>query len=445
MNNQKNKPLPGAYLVLFLCSLTLIATIFLRSCPTILVPDLQGSFGVSPAEVALFSSATLLAYGLMQMPAGLITDAIGGRKTLTIFLLLAGVSTLAFAFSPSHKVGVGTRFVLGLTMAAVPPIASILARYFPPERYTQAMSVFMGAGNIGTLLASEPLARLSIAVGWRYAMAVSAVVVMLIGLAVFLCIKDGQPQKKVAPKVGMATTLKEIGHNMVKIFKLSQFWYLAVWYICAGGTFFSFMTMWAGPYLMDSYGMTKIEASRILLGQGVGALFLVPLIGTLADRLNSRRGMLIACAAIGLAGSCGLALGAGKLPPVLVAASIMSISACGAGGSTCVMSLIGRNLPKEMTGTGTGCVCMFWPIAASIFSVVIGVLLKNLSAGAGGMQALGQNGLAQVYGHTLLLYVALWALALVLSVFFIKENFSMKESKNTSQAPAPKSVALGLD
>ncbi len=428
MPNNIQKPAAGAYAALLLCCLTLIATIFLRSCPSILVPDLQAAFGISPAEVAMFSSATLLAYGIMQMPSGLITDAIGGRRALAIFMGLAAVTTLAFAFSPNQETAVGMRFVKGFTLAAVPPVASILSRYFPPERYTQAMGIFMGAGNIGTLLASEPLARLSISIGWRYALAVSALFILALCLAIFLIIKDDKPKTQAAPKSGTAQSLRAIGRNMAGIFRLSQFWYLAVWYICAGGTFFSFMTMWAGPYLMDAYGLSKIEASRILLGQGVGALFLVPLIGTVADRFNSRRGVLIACAVVGLAGSCGLAFFAGRLHAVLLVASIMAISACGAGGSTCVMSLISRNLPKEITGTGTGCVCMFWPIAASIFSLLMGGMLK-VFAGENGMAALELAEVQRAYGNTLMLYVGLWGLALVLAVVFIKERFSMPEVK----------------
>lgn len=426
MNKSNLEKVSGtAYVVLLLCCAAYIATMFLRACPAILAVDLQNTFGISPTEVALFSSATLLAYGIMQMPAGLLTDAIGGRKTITLFMFLAAGATMVFAFAPSLEIGVSARFVKGLTMAAVPPIGAILAGYFPPARYTQAVGIFMGTGSIGTILAAEPLARLSIALGWRYAMVVIAIIVLLIGVAVFLIIKDDSP-KPTANKPPMKDVLRGIGRNMARVFKNSQFWYLAIWQVFTASTFFAFLSMWAGPYLMNAYGLPKIEASRILLLQGLGSLLIVPLIGTLADRLNSRKGMLVVCSLMGVVSSCGLAFFSGQLPTYALIICIMLLSACGLAGGTCVFSLIRRNFPADMTGTGIGCVNMFWPMFASVLNIFVGAVLQFFMNRSGGEAALDQAGYASVYGSTFMIFVVMWGLALFMAIVLLKEKFEVK-------------------
>ena len=216
------------------------------------------------------------------------------------------------------------------------------------------------------------------------------------------------------------SSLRAMSRNMREVLKLRQFWYLALWNICAVGTLFSFGTMWAGPYLMDAYGLNKIEAGRILLFQGLGVLILVPVFGSLADRLNSRRGMIIACSALGFIGSCGLAFFAGSLPPALLAGTIMIMAASAAGGNTCTMSLVKRNLPHNMIGTGVGCVNMFWPITTAVLNLLLGLMLRLFLT--------PDATTAQAYGHTLLVYVGLWAVALGLGIFCLREHFAVSRS-----------------
>lgn len=419
-----------AYLVLSLGCLALMLSVYLRSCPAILVLDLQESFSAGSTDIALFSSATLFAYGLMQMPSGIITDAIGARKTLTIFLALAAASTLAFALAPTLGFGISARFIKGLTLTVMPPIVALLAAYFPPSRYTQAVSLVMGLASLGTLLAAEPLARLSIALGWRGALVLSAAAVFALALAIFFLIKSDRPLKpgevpvKRKPTLAPAEAFKSIGHNMRRIFKNSSFWYLSLWQMCTASTMFAFTTMWAGPYLMEAYSLTKLEASRIMLLQGIGAIMLVPIIGIIADRINSRKGVIVAASALGLIGTCGMSFYAGSLSKPMLIFCTTCLSVCSTSGATCLYALIGRNFPKNMTGTGVGCVSMIWPLVAAGLSVAFGVILEaRLASGA----LSGQEATADAYGFAMLTFVGLWVGALILSVFFIKENFQIKD------------------
>lgn len=426
MSNNAKTGLGGAvWLGLFLGCLCYIFTMYLRSCPAILALDLQKSFGTDATGVTLFSSAALVGYGLMQMPAGVVTDVLGGRKTLAIFMFLAAGATLVFAFAPSLNLGVAARFVTGLTLAAMPPLGVVLAVSFPRERYTQAMGILMASGGLGNILAAEPLARLSLALGWRGAMMVSAVCVCALGLLVLLVFREKSAAPDSPPKAGAAAQFAGIGRAMKRIFRSAHFWHLNIWLILASVVFFSFMSMWAGPYLMQGYGLDKLTASRVLLAQGIATMAVVPLLGTLVEKLGSRRLGLVICSVLGLAGSSGLALFSGSLPLWLLTLCILGIPLSGLTGATCVFSLVRRNFPPDITGTGIGCVNMFWPFLAALLNLVLGFALDLLLGGAA-PETLPRPELAAAYGKIMFIYVGCHAGALLWAVFFVKENFTLK-------------------
>jgi sugar phosphate permease len=67
---------------------------FHRVSPAVVSTDLQTTFGVGAASIALLSSAYFYAYTIMQLPSGLLTDNLGPRKTVSIFTLVAAAGAI---------------------------------------------------------------------------------------------------------------------------------------------------------------------------------------------------------------------------------------------------------------------------------------------------------------------------------------------------------------
>ena len=70
-----------------------------------------------------------------------------------------------------------------------------------------------------------------------------------------------------------------------QIFKVRAFWPAAIWLACMLSVYIAFGGLWAGPYLMHTYGLSKVDASGMLLMISVGMIVASPLIGVFSDRV----------------------------------------------------------------------------------------------------------------------------------------------------------------
>ena len=77
---------------------------FTRLAPAVAIPDLQEAFVLNAAGLGLLTSLYLWPFALMQPLAGVLTDAIGARRTVTAFLVVAGVGQVLFASAPTLPV-----------------------------------------------------------------------------------------------------------------------------------------------------------------------------------------------------------------------------------------------------------------------------------------------------------------------------------------------------
>ena len=79
-----DKTLRKALLLLFFACFLYILSFFHRVCPAVISLDLGRELGLDTESLTLFSSATMLAYGLMQLPSGLLADAVGAVGGLVL-------------------------------------------------------------------------------------------------------------------------------------------------------------------------------------------------------------------------------------------------------------------------------------------------------------------------------------------------------------------------
>ena len=90
-----------------------LVAIFHRMSLGVASLDASERFGVTTSAIALLSTVQLGVYLAMQIPAGLLADRLGPRRSLTLGLLAMGAGELLFAFSPTLAPAIAGRALVG--------------------------------------------------------------------------------------------------------------------------------------------------------------------------------------------------------------------------------------------------------------------------------------------------------------------------------------------
>lgn len=115
-----------------------------------LLPEFAREFEISPAWASLpLSAATFTLAGAMLL-AGTLSDVLGRKPVMVASLFLTSILALLTALSQSLPSLVALRFVQGLVLAGLPPVAmAYLSEELEPAAVGQAMGIYIGGNALG--------------------------------------------------------------------------------------------------------------------------------------------------------------------------------------------------------------------------------------------------------------------------------------------------------
>lgn len=399
------------------CCLLYILSFFSRNSTAVIVPDLQQELGFTTANIGLISGSTMLAYGLMQLPAGLLTDAFGGRRVILALVGLIAVGSLGLALSQSPEMVIASRFLIGIGATIFVPCVTLLGTTLPAQQYSRAMGFLAASSGAGAILATTPMALFSSAFGWRGA----ELTVMFLAIAImamFYMVTRDLPTKPVATgtdgsgKAGFGSVLQGIAFIM----RDKRFWPLCLWQMCTLGVLFTMLTLWWVPYLIDGAGLSRTQAATVLTGNAFVLLVAGPSMSWLSDTFfKSRKKPLVFCSFATLL----LCLPWMLFPDSLtfgmhiIQAILLSYFTGAAGLLAQIM--IKETFSPKVLGTAVGCVNFIYPVWSSILQVAFGLVLAF---------CLG-HGLTSpaAYNAAFVLIIANLAVACICA-FAVRETFS---------------------
>jgi len=299
---------------------------FHRVSTAVVSADLEATFGVDAAAIALLSSAYFYAYTIMQLPSGLLTDSLGPRKTVSIFTLVAAAGAILTGIATSFELVVAGRLLIGVGVAMVYiPAMKILSTWYRKNEFASLTGILIAVGNVGGLSAAGPLALISEALGWQEVFVMLGAITILLAAVVWTITRDrpsdmGLPsiQEIEAMERGGSEPVSESGTTeeeakekemtveetmekipMAEALKMTfgsgrKFWPLAVWFFFMYGSVMVYQGLWAGPFFSDVLGWDKPTYGLVLTFIGMGMILGCPIAGYLSDRvLKSRRKVLI--------------------------------------------------------------------------------------------------------------------------------------------------------
>jgi len=144
-----------AWLVVFILCLAQVVSFIDRQVISLLVEPIKQDLGISDTQISLLQGfAFALFYSLVAIPIGRLVDARHRKGIIAIGIALWSIATFACGLAKVFwQLFVGRMFV-GIGEATLTPAGvSMLSDYFPRRSLTRALSVFTGAGFLGSGLA----------------------------------------------------------------------------------------------------------------------------------------------------------------------------------------------------------------------------------------------------------------------------------------------------
>jgi len=348
--------------VLALCTLAFFATMVARLVISPVVPDIVAAFGTSNAAVGLALSAMWAAYALSQFPSGVLGDRFGERRVILAALATTTVTALALALSPSFPVFVLFAVALGAGAGLHYSVAaSLLTKQF--DAVGRAIGVHGAGAPLAGLLAPIAAALVGAAFGWRYAVAIGAVVAFAVLVAFALAIRPtppSRPDRSIASGLDPRTLRTYATDRRVR--------YTTVIAICCG---FSWQATasFLPAFLEANHGLSRTAAGVAFSGyfvvQGVGQ----PLLGLVTDRFGTDRAI---AGAVAIA-ACGYALLVTTSGPVALSVSLLFVGV-GMSWTAPVESRFMASFSDADRGSAFGLVRTVYNLVAASGSVVVGSL-----------------------------------------------------------------------
>ena len=116
-----------------------------------LMPAIANTWQVTSSQLGLIASLSMVGMMTGSVTAGALADRIGRRRTLEIAMVVIGAFAVASAFAWSYPVLLGFRFLTGLGLGAVLPVASTLVSEYSPSlqrgRLLVTLNAFWGLGS----------------------------------------------------------------------------------------------------------------------------------------------------------------------------------------------------------------------------------------------------------------------------------------------------------
>jgi MFS family permease len=340
--------------VVFALLVALNLGVIIMNIPPVLT-QLMGLYGASYTEISVLMSALLWTHAAMQLPAGMIADRLGIRRTQALSLACmclgnivpAVTADLAWAVAGRMLTGVGT----GMGWLAT---LKMLALCAPGGRAGAYQAFFAGVFSLGSISAYLLLPEI-VRAGWRWAFLAPA----LLCLPLLALVPVLRPAAPASPGTRL---------SLGRIVRIRSGWILGVYHALSYGSMLS-LGNWVPSLLAEvSPGRTAAElawgGALVMLVSGVSRLCGGVVIFRVAPALVAHGSILLLCLLF-----AGLALA--PAPALLLALALLT-AWFGSLNFGALFHLASRAAAAESLGTLLGFVNLLGNSGAVAFTLLFG-------------------------------------------------------------------------
>lgn len=242
------------------------------------------SFGLSLAALGSFVSAFYVGYVVSTALAGLASDRLGPRLTLTLALIPLGVFTAAFGMTTSVTTGLVLQALMGLTAGAdLSAGIKLIMSWFDVRDRGRAMGLFMTSTSLGVVVTNALVPQLLAHLPWSGIYQAAGLVTSAFGVLCFVLIRD-TPTGAQTPRIGWRELRTALTNR--------QFMWAAL--AGMGGVWGTWgFAIWASALMIHGLNLPPFIAGSIVATYGLVAIAGKPAIGWLSDWLGGKRRILV--------------------------------------------------------------------------------------------------------------------------------------------------------
>lgn len=283
---------PGASRVLTMSTIGFTMMFAVWMMFGILAKPIRAELGLSEQQYSWVLAAAILNGSMWRLPAGIITDRIGGRKVMTFLLLASAVPAFLVSQAQSYGMLLFLAFLVGFAGNSFSVGTAWNSAWFTRGRQGFALGVF-GAGNVGAsvtkligpafITATAGATYFGVVQGgWRLIPVLYGVLLILLAAATWFLV----PHQDRTPGHG-----KTLGQMMLPL-REARVWRFSLYYVAVFGAYVALSSTLPG-YYADNFGVDLVTAGLLTTTFIFPASLLRPVGGWLADKWGARRVMYL--------------------------------------------------------------------------------------------------------------------------------------------------------
>ena len=225
-----------------------------RQTLSILASQVQKDLGIDDLGYARIVQYFLIAYALSYLGAGWVTDKLGAKLTLALFLGWWSLANMATGWVRNASQLGFARMMLGLGEPGVYTAGpKAVAEHFPPAERGFAIGVYTAGAMVGATIAPPLIAFLALQYGWRAAFVITGAagfVWLAIWVFVYRSPNGAEPARTKEP-IRWGPILRD-----------RSVWGLALTRLIADPVWY-FYLFWFPKYLTDQRGMDLVQVASL--------------------------------------------------------------------------------------------------------------------------------------------------------------------------------------
>jgi MFS family permease len=347
-----------------------------RTAPGLITDQLMVEYQLTASTVGILASIHFFIFTSLQIPMGILVDRYGPDRILFIGSLLTGIGISIYSCSPNEYILLFARVLTGTGDATVwISIVLILSEWFQKNEFTRIIGFAGMTGSIGFLMATVPLSAWIDQNGWRIPFFTIGILLVLCFITLYFVLFKLPAQLLLKNTIDNERTIREgLLQQLKRVFTNRQTLALFFCHFGIVGGFIGFISSWAVPFGLEIYGMSRSEASQMIMTGLFGAIFGAPLASWLSSRLGTIKQLYVFIHILVVSSWFVFLIFRGQ-PPIILLYFLFILIGFGFGSSVLTFAIVRKHFSIYDSGVVSGVANTGGFLSAVLLPTIFGTIL----------------------------------------------------------------------